>query len=72
LTQIYFFTEGNQDNKDGKKLRSLGYPAMRHSGQPGNAKRPLAPRDATSLSVLLLAFSGYLSPQVDEQVVLGI
>jgi hypothetical protein len=48
------------------------YPAMRHSGQPGNAKRPLAPRDATGLSVLLLAFSGYLSPHLDEQIVLGV
>jgi hypothetical protein len=47
------------------------YPAMRHSGQPGNAKRPLGPRDATGLSVLLLAFSGYLSPLVDEQAVLS-
>lgn len=48
------------------------YPGIRHGGTPANARRALGPRDATGLSVLLLGFSGYLSPQLDEQAVLGI
>ncbi|MBK9137428.1 MAG: hypothetical protein IPM17_01465 [Verrucomicrobia bacterium] len=48
------------------------YPNIRHAGNPKGVLRPLAARDATGLSVLLLAFSGYLSPNVDEQIVLGV
>jgi hypothetical protein len=44
------------------------YPGI---GTPASARRVLATRDATSLSVLLLAFSGYLAPHLDEQAVLG-
>lgn len=48
------------------------YPGIRHGGTPANARRLLGPRDATGFSVLLLGFSGYLSPQLDEQAILGI
>ena len=48
------------------------YPALRHSGHPDHARRTLAARDATALSILLLSFSGYLTPQVDEHAVLGV
>lgn len=48
------------------------YPNIRHAGNPKGVLRPLAPRDATALSVLLLTFSGYLSPDLDERSVLGI
>jgi hypothetical protein len=48
------------------------YPNIRHAGNPAGVLRPLAARDATGLSVLLLAFSGYLSPHLDEQIVLGV
>lgn len=48
------------------------YPNIRHAGNPKGALRPLAPRDATAVSVLLLTFCGYVSPQVDERTVLGV
>lgn len=48
------------------------YPGIRHGGTAASAKRVLAPRDATFASLLLLCFTGYLSPQVDEQAVLGV
>lgn len=48
------------------------YPNIRHAGNPKGVLRALGPRDATGLSVLLLAFSGYLSPHLDEQIVLGV
>ncbi|OGQ81219.1 MAG: hypothetical protein A3F90_13800 [Deltaproteobacteria bacterium RIFCSPLOWO2_12_FULL_60_19] len=48
------------------------YPNIRHAGNPKGVLRPLAARDATALSVLLIAFSGYLSPHVDERFVLGV
>lgn len=48
------------------------YPGIRHGGTPASARRVLAPRDATFASLLLLCFTGYLSPQVDEQTVLGV
>ena len=47
------------------------YPNLRHSGNPKSALRPLATRDVTAVSVLLIAFSGYLTPQLDEGAVLG-
>lgn len=48
------------------------YPGIRHGGTPANARRTLASRDLTIASLLLVSFSGYLSRQIDEQVVLGI
>jgi hypothetical protein len=48
------------------------YPNIRQAGNPVGVLRPLAARDATALSVLLLAFSGYLSPHLDEKIVLGV
>jgi hypothetical protein len=51
---------------------SSNYPNIRHAGNPSSAIRSLAARDATTLSVLFLTFSGYLSPVLDERAVLGI
>jgi hypothetical protein len=48
------------------------YPGIRHAGNPAGVRRELATRDVTLASLLLLSFSGYLSPTMDEQVVLGV
>jgi hypothetical protein len=48
------------------------YPGIRHAGNPAGVLRPLAARDLTMASLLLLSFSGYLSPTLDERVVLGL
>ena len=48
------------------------YPGIRHGGTPGSARRGLASRDLTIASLLLVSFTGYLSRQIDEQVVLGV
>jgi len=48
------------------------YPGIRHAGNPAGVRRALAARDVTLASLLLLSFSGYLSPNIDENVVLGI
>jgi hypothetical protein len=48
------------------------YPGIRHAGDPTGVRRDLATRDVTLASLLLVSFSGYLSPIVDEQVVLGV
>jgi hypothetical protein len=48
------------------------YPGIRHAGDPAGVRRDLATRDVTLASLLLVSFSGYLSPTVDEQVVLGV
>ncbi len=48
------------------------YPGIRHAGNPAGVRRVLATRDMTLASLLLLSFSGYLSPLVDEKAVLGI
>jgi len=48
------------------------YPGIRHAGDPAGVRRDLATRDVTLASLLLVSFSGYLSPIVDEQVVLGV
>jgi hypothetical protein len=48
------------------------YPGIRHAGNPAGQLRALQKRDSVVISVLLLAFTGYLSPQVDERVVLGV
>jgi len=47
------------------------YPGIRHGGTPASKKRELAALDSTLICVLVLSFSGYLTPQVDAQVVLG-
>ena len=47
------------------------YPGIRHAGNPAGVRRDLATRDLTLASLLLLSFSGYLSREIDEQVVLG-
>jgi hypothetical protein len=48
------------------------YPGIRHAGNPNGVRRNLATRDVTLASLLLMSFSGYLSPILDEQVVLGV
>ena len=48
------------------------YPGIRHAGNPGGVRRELAARDVTLTSLLLLSFPGYLSPTLDERVVLGL
>jgi hypothetical protein len=48
------------------------YPGIRHAGDPNGVRRNLATRDATLASLLLVSFSGYLSPMVNEDEVLGI
>jgi hypothetical protein len=48
------------------------YPGIRHAGDPAGVRRDLATRDMTLASLLLLSFSGYLSPTMDEQAVLGV
>lgn len=48
------------------------YPGIRHAGNPAGVRRDLATRDMTLASLLLLSFSGYLSPTMDEQAVLGV
>lgn len=48
------------------------YPGIRHAGRPAGARRDLAARDVTLACLLLLSFSGHLSPIVDELVVLGV
>jgi hypothetical protein len=47
------------------------YPGIRHAGNPDGAHRELEARDLTLASVLLLSFSGYVSAEVDEWIVLG-
>ena len=48
------------------------YPAIRHGGTPASARRHLATRDSILVTLLLMSFTGYLSPQMDEQTVLGV
>lgn len=48
------------------------YPGIRHAGNPAGVRRNLAARDVTLACLLLVSFSGYLSPVVDELVVLGV
>lgn len=48
------------------------YPGIRHAGNPAGVRRNLATRDVTLACLLLLSFSSYLSPVVDERVVLGV
>lgn len=48
------------------------YPGIRHAGNPAGVRRDLATRDMTLASLLLLSFSGYLVPSLDQQAVLGV
>jgi hypothetical protein len=48
------------------------YPGIRHAGNPAGVRRDLATRDVTLASLLLLSFSGYLAPTLDEKVVFGL
>ena len=48
------------------------YPGIRHGGNPASAKRALASRDLTMASLLILSFSGYLSPHFDERTMIGL
>ena len=48
------------------------YPGIRHAGDPAGVRRDLATRDMTLASLLLLSFSGYLLPTMDERAVLGV
>ena len=42
------------------------YPGIRHAGDPVGVRRDLATRDVTLASLLLVTFSGYLSPAVEH------
>lgn len=48
------------------------YPGIRHGGTPANQRRELTAIDSTLICLLLLGFTGYLSPHVDERSVLGV
>ena len=48
------------------------YPAIRHGGKPASARRRLATRDSILVTLLLMSFTGYLSPQMNEQSMLGV
>jgi hypothetical protein len=48
------------------------YPGIRHAGNPAGVRRALATRDLTIASMLIMSFSGYLSPHFDERTVLGL
>jgi hypothetical protein len=47
------------------------YPNLRHGGNPASKLRELDTKDCVAVCLLFLAFSGYLTPHVDSQVVLG-
>jgi len=48
------------------------YPGIRHAGDPNGMRRDLSSKDSTLVCLLLLGFTGYLSPHVDERTVLGV
>ena len=48
------------------------YPGIRHAGDPAGMRRDLSAKDSTLICLLLLGFTGYLSPSVDERTVLGV
>lgn len=47
------------------------FPAIRHSGNPASASRNLDSRDSILISVLFVAFSGYLTRDLNKQELLG-
>ncbi|TRZ88959.1 MAG: hypothetical protein D4R88_06565 [Methanosarcinales archaeon] len=48
------------------------YPGIRHAGSPSGMLRPLSSKDSTLVCLLLIGFTGYLSPLLDERSVLGV
>jgi hypothetical protein len=48
------------------------YPGIRHGGNPAGVRRSLATRDVTLACLLVISFTGYLTPHMDESQVLGI
>jgi hypothetical protein len=48
------------------------YPGIRHGGNPAGVRRNLATRDVTLACLLVVSFTGYLTPLMDESQVLGI
>lgn len=48
------------------------YPGIRHGGNPAGVRRNLATRDVTLACLLVISFTGYLTPHMDERQVLGI
>jgi hypothetical protein len=48
------------------------YPGIRHGGNPEGMMRELSALDLAAVSLLLMSYSGYLSPLIDELAVLGI
>jgi hypothetical protein len=48
------------------------YPGIRHAGNPNGIRRDLSAKDSTLICLLLIGFTGYLSPNVDERSVLGV
>lgn len=50
---------------------SSDFTGVRHAGRPNNCNRALDQKDCVLTCLLLLTFTGYLTPQVDAQTVLG-
>lgn len=48
------------------------YPGIRHAGNPAGVRRVLATRDVTLACLLVISFTGYLTPSMDERQILGI
>lgn len=48
------------------------YPGIRHAGNPDGMRRDLSAKDSTLICLLMLGFTGYLSPNIDERSVLGV
>jgi hypothetical protein len=48
------------------------YPGIRHGGNLAGVRRNLATRDVTLACLLVISFTGYLTPNMDERQVLGI
>ncbi len=46
------------------------YPGIRHAGDPDGMRRDLSAKDSTLICLLMLGFTGYLSPNIDERSVL--
>jgi len=48
------------------------YPGIRHAGNRRPPRRNLEPRDAVLVTILLIAFSGYLTEEIDLENIIGI
>jgi len=57
-----------------KKLYGFcsNYPGIRHGGNPNGQLRSLDEKDAILICLLLMAFSGYLTDEVNVQKILGV